>query len=390
MRKFYMSLRMMFYLIPSFLLVFPAHAQDYRGTAQFLIDQGKQNYHKGDLSAALHEFSKALLVDPGNATAKDYLGKMGFQDGLYNRRPSPLVRSATLAQQVKVFKDKWSDSEKANEMAANDLKEIQGERDSLCLLLEQKKHELGQLDHQLRMVQENFQQENLETRKHARDLEAMAVLKEEEIAFLERFTDRHKKLVNEKEEILSKKAQEIEDLNERMHLVKLASLDDSFHSQDQLLKQKRELVQTKRQLAEMQLAYVPKISEPSGESVAAEPAALILDQKIKLLKQRDQDIAQLKERLVAARQQINTLQKSSRPGDAQEVSHLKKQVEEMRQRLSQKTSSLESEQSDLVILKERLQDAQEQLGIVKTMVREKETEIKELQDQISQVRSQCK
>ena len=61
----------------------------------------------------------------------------------------------------------------------------------------------------------------------------------------------------------------------------------------------------------------------------------------------------------------------------------------MRAQLKQRADSLENEQGDFVILKERLQDAQEQLGIVKTMVRER-NRIKNFRDRISQVRSQCK
>ncbi len=421
------------FFLSCLLLVLPAQATDFPGTSQFLIDQGKQHYQKGDLASALHEFSKAILVDPGNAAAKDYLGKMGFTDGMYGHRPSPLARSAALAQEVKVFKDKWADAEKTNEMTAVKLRQTQEERDTLCLSLEEKKSELHQMNDELIMAQKNFQQDNLAARQRTRDLQARAALREEEIAFLERFTDKHKKLVNEKEDALSKKDREIQELNERMQLAKLASLDDAFNSQDQLLRQRseyqtavldlnarikhlqkeyaatqdrhlktvsnlqaaisakeNELVKTKNQLTEMQLAYVPKISEPPEESAAVESAAVVLDQKIALLKQRDKDIAQLKERLVEARRQIAALQKSPQPGHEPEIASLKKQVEHMRAQLKQRADSLENEQGDFVILKERLQDAQEQLGIVKTMVREKETEIKELQDQISQVRSQCK
>ncbi|OGX23791.1 MAG: hypothetical protein A2787_05690 [Omnitrophica WOR_2 bacterium RIFCSPHIGHO2_01_FULL_48_9] len=415
MQKFRITTGILSGLIFSALWVFQAQAADFAKSTQFLVDQGKKHYQDGNFPSALHEFSKALLVDPKNETAMDYLGKMGFQDGLYGRRPSPVTRSAMLSQDVKVLRDKWSDSEREKALVTQDLSDTEEARHTLCLLLEKKRQQYNHLNHKLAYARENFQQENIEVRKHLQDLESQTALQEEEIVFLEKFTDKHKRLVNEKDKVLSHKDRELKDLKDQIHLVKAVSLDDSFNAQDRLLKQSgkykaavkglnaqvkylkeenqekaTELAQAKDQLVEMQLAYVPKIGEPGQEAALPEPAASILEEKIRLLKQRDQDIAQLKEKLVAANQKIQTLQKDPQSVHAPEIASLKEQIQEMRQQLSEKTQSLEEEGNDLAVLKERLGDAREQLGIVKTIVGEKEAEIKDLQNQISQVRSQCK
>ena len=39
----------------------------------FLVDIGKSFYQKGNYEEAVHEFSKALIVDPDNQAAKAYL-----------------------------------------------------------------------------------------------------------------------------------------------------------------------------------------------------------------------------------------------------------------------------------------------------------------------------
>jgi len=71
-------------------LVFPlASAASYPDgsimIAQELIDKAKGYYDKGDYSNAIHEFNKALLADPDNQEAREYLEKMGVQGGYYGR-----------------------------------------------------------------------------------------------------------------------------------------------------------------------------------------------------------------------------------------------------------------------------------------------------------------
>ncbi|MBF0386029.1 MAG: hypothetical protein HQL27_09200 [Candidatus Omnitrophica bacterium] len=59
--------------------------------AQFLVEIGKSELKKGKLNDAVHEFSKALMVDPENKEAKKQLEKLGFKEGLY----SPSVTTAS-------------------------------------------------------------------------------------------------------------------------------------------------------------------------------------------------------------------------------------------------------------------------------------------------------
>ncbi len=51
--------------------------------AEFLCDRAQTFYEQGEKKEALQEFSKALLIDPGNPTAHEYLARLGVPDGLY-------------------------------------------------------------------------------------------------------------------------------------------------------------------------------------------------------------------------------------------------------------------------------------------------------------------
>lgn len=64
------------------LCVPPAHAGGNAG-ADFLVKMGKRSLEKGDEKDAIHEFSKALLLDPGHSEAHRYLVQLGCPGGLY-------------------------------------------------------------------------------------------------------------------------------------------------------------------------------------------------------------------------------------------------------------------------------------------------------------------
>ena len=48
-------------------------AQGDSTIAEYLSQQGKVLYEKGNISDAIHQLSKALLVDSNNKLAKEYL-----------------------------------------------------------------------------------------------------------------------------------------------------------------------------------------------------------------------------------------------------------------------------------------------------------------------------
>lgn len=59
-----------------FLFVLFSQGISFAQIADYLCDIGKVFYSRGQYDDALHEFNKALLVDPHNAVAKDYIAKL--------------------------------------------------------------------------------------------------------------------------------------------------------------------------------------------------------------------------------------------------------------------------------------------------------------------------
>jgi len=65
--------------------------------AQELVAKAKGYYDKGDYSNAVHEFNKALLADPDNEVAREFLEKMGVEGGYYGR---PINRKLKMIDQL--------------------------------------------------------------------------------------------------------------------------------------------------------------------------------------------------------------------------------------------------------------------------------------------------
>ena len=69
-----------------------------------LCRKGKFYYERGDYAKAVHELSKAILVDPKNEEARGYLQQLGIKDGLYGRQNPPLSQIAALAHDIQQYK----------------------------------------------------------------------------------------------------------------------------------------------------------------------------------------------------------------------------------------------------------------------------------------------
>ena len=84
------------------LISIPVQANTSVMAAQYLTDLGKSYYDAGQEDEAVHEFSKALLVDPHNIEAISYLHKMGFNQGLYPGLKTGLTEKMAKVESVQV------------------------------------------------------------------------------------------------------------------------------------------------------------------------------------------------------------------------------------------------------------------------------------------------
>lgn len=85
----------------------PARAQaDNSVYVQFLINRGKVYYENGDTMSAIHEFTKAVMVDPGNAEAQAFLRKMGADGGYWGAPRQSMKDIEELAKEMGTYNEK--------------------------------------------------------------------------------------------------------------------------------------------------------------------------------------------------------------------------------------------------------------------------------------------
>lgn len=71
------------------------------GGANFLVEVGERDLRRGNVQQALHEFSKALMLDPAHARALHYMKEYGFADGLYSGSSTRVSEAARFALEQK-------------------------------------------------------------------------------------------------------------------------------------------------------------------------------------------------------------------------------------------------------------------------------------------------
>src|SRR3989339_325019 len=59
-------------------------ARDTREPDDFLVETGEHYLRQRDAETAIHEFSKALMINPDNEKAREYLKMSGMKNGLYS------------------------------------------------------------------------------------------------------------------------------------------------------------------------------------------------------------------------------------------------------------------------------------------------------------------
>lgn len=74
--------------------------------AQYLVEIGESYQRKGQIDEAVHEYSKALIIEPNNQQAKEHLKALGFDRGLYKPQETNLTRAVYGNQQVDLYQEK--------------------------------------------------------------------------------------------------------------------------------------------------------------------------------------------------------------------------------------------------------------------------------------------
>ena len=98
-------------LIMLFIMAYPVQEamarQENRGAA-FLVDAGIDDLNRGNKQRAIHQFSKALMLEPDNKRALFYLNQLGMREGLYQPYKTNLKVITDLAGDVEYYQMQMS------------------------------------------------------------------------------------------------------------------------------------------------------------------------------------------------------------------------------------------------------------------------------------------
>ncbi len=82
-------------IVLTMVAAFPAKpAVAANAMAELLVDTGLRELEKGDKDAAIHEFSKALMLEPDNQEARRQLKLLGLDEGIYADSPTAVGRKS--------------------------------------------------------------------------------------------------------------------------------------------------------------------------------------------------------------------------------------------------------------------------------------------------------
>ena len=180
-------------------------------------------------------------------------------------------------------------------------------------------------------------------------------------------------------------------MRERMKSVQAKALEEAYQLEKELIEEKsrakegvsktpteletelrhkeQELAKLKDELLakELQSTYGPQAASDGKRDAKS----------VAMIKERDAYISELKQKLADSRREITFLQKNFKEGNQEEIEKLRAQL-----------SNKQAQNNDVKILQERLSDAQERLGLVETIIQEKETQIQNLQNELDKLRQE--
>jgi hypothetical protein len=154
----------------------PVWAARANTPANYLVDVGRMELQNGKVNDAIHEFKKALLIDPAHEEAKAELKKLGVSDERYQG-----VQSS--AQRAKEYQDKIAHLEKDKADMQAKFDKVQQDQDRLHEIYVVKNLELEVLINKVAALKQLREKEN---KQHLKTVDQVA----------EFYTDQNKDLKN--------------------------------------------------------------------------------------------------------------------------------------------------------------------------------------------------
>ncbi len=127
--------------------------ENRRTPADFLVEVGKTDLQKGNIQQAIHEFSKALMMDPHHKEAKQLLVQFGIEDGLYTKQKTHLSRISDMGDHIRSYRAKLEDLERQKADLKNQFARLQVEHFSIIRENKNKDLEISKLKTTITAIQ---------------------------------------------------------------------------------------------------------------------------------------------------------------------------------------------------------------------------------------------
>ncbi|MCK5580074.1 MAG: tetratricopeptide repeat protein [Candidatus Omnitrophica bacterium] len=353
---------MMFYPLPAF--------ANTSLVAQYLVAEGVHYYRQGEYANAVHEFSKALLLDPNNEDAQRYLNELDINAGLlYGKKKTRSLRSGRLDRRPEWYEKRIAALEKKHKRRVNVTLSIKEEQEALQKKVDEKRKENASLRQEVKQIKKKYQSLSAKDRVLLESTAKMAQEKEEEATGL------HAELGTAKDKLVRK-------------LAMIAEKDKQIEAIERNLKQKISTVQEEVQesikkkevlLHEVKAANVRKDKQVTNLKKEIESLERAVIEKANKLKEKEEKVASLKKELkrLPAKHKAQLKEKDQRikdlkEGNRQEIEKLEAEdrhkIKELETENQQKIEELKGEsQQRITSLKK---DMQEDVAKDKNMIKE--------------------
>ena len=400
---------------------------------------GQKHFENGDYEEATREFSKALLVESENKTALEYLNRMGIKRGIYGGQ---LSKESQLSEYIRDYQQhiheleqQKKESIRLNQLLLEEKKKFQN-----AVITKEKYN--GVLRQKITDIQKEVEFLSAQKQKLLNKAEEMTGGKAEEVARLERILDGLKVrmkgnlvLVEEKENQIEALKHKIETADENIISLESQWKENRVEYEQEIQKLERQISQYKAGLTksdDRKMQHIRKLEEILRKErlelgitrdkmlfneyklMDREKQLKKKNEKINLLKralsnmegeltswkkrmrqiqasgendrvieQQNQMIAELKNKLLMAREDIDFLETDVLKGFEERVKKLRDQLGQASVRLRKTEAALrekqkgESEEKDKLIeeqkqtiakLKEQLNLTKEEVGFLETDV----------------------
>ncbi len=356
---------------------------------EYLLRSGKSYYENGDYVSAIHEFTKAVMVDPQNEEAQYYLRKLGI-DGQYYARPrTQTMQVARLARKIDYYKRRIAALKASRERDKARLRRLKEQREDLRDAVAAERSENDRLRGEVEEVKHRAEEKEKESERRIAELKEGIRRRTREIALLTLDVQQWKGRVQEKEAEIARQGAEVarlkSDYETRMKEMSLDVTESRARLEEMRADAERRAREVRR-LNNQLYAFKDKYRKRMKTLKAREAALREARRRLKTVEaEHRKDRVAMERRLAQAQEAVRegsrdvslakdvymeritklseALRKERRRGD-----YLKDKLISVSYRLANREKQDLVRNQEMAVLKERLMKMERQLGVWRAKV----------------------